>query len=807
MQVMPGDLTLGLDIGTTAVKVLVLDEGGWWKIATFPTPPLEELIEEMNTHLSEWMDEEDLARVVTVGACGQGQSAIILDDENQILGDIITWQDSPDADLIDDFDARFPLQWRIDNLGAHLPEGRAWLPVKLRQWALRHPELIERANVAIQVKDLVNYSMTGVVCSDARSMRGLNHSEELLQWIGLGDIIPPIMQPTDIIGQSMKADVICGTCDMSAGLEGLFLGLGIAGNLANTSEHVAIHPSVQDKVPVGMTWLPACGMVPSVLYSSTSSGGGALIHGLSEIDSAPSVADLNGCADWLLRNHGKKGGPVFDAHVRGNRGPGADPRHTGGWSEPLDSYDDEQLATSLIDGVNVALDPIIEKLPEWKRLHIGGGLADASIIIQTRDERWTQVHRRQGKEVSALGIARLAQAGAAPLAIIFGAGKVGRGFLADILYNSGWQLKFVDTNPAVIEELSRMGHHVIHRLCEPAREQRIRNCGAAVLGDPVVGEWIQKADLLMTAIGANHLESWSKTVCDAIERRLEKGPLDIILAENHHSPAQLVRTALGIDDPLLGVIQSQILRSCIEPTEELVSRFGELALRVQDHAELPMDKDAIQNLDLLISIEGVSPKPNFELELTRKVYTYNAINAVISYIGHLKGYELLSEAAQDPHICSLAEQAGMEASTALVAAHGFDFKEQEQWVKRALSKYQDERIVDPIARQCRDPMRKLGLNDRLLGPILLCEEHGLTSEALKVGLAAALQYDPDEEENQNDASIAELRRLRSSSAQTDKAHESTGERLLNTQEILNGMGCVIEMSGAESTLESLTRQP
>ena len=33
MQVMPGDLTLGLDIGTTAVKVLVLDDGGWWKLS------------------------------------------------------------------------------------------------------------------------------------------------------------------------------------------------------------------------------------------------------------------------------------------------------------------------------------------------------------------------------------------------------------------------------------------------------------------------------------------------------------------------------------------------------------------------------------------------------------------------------------------------------------------------------------------------------------------------------------------------------------------------------------------------------
>jgi mannitol-1-phosphate 5-dehydrogenase len=189
------------------------------------------------------------------------------------------------------------------------------------------------------------------------------------------------------------------------------------------------------------------------------------------------------------------------------------------------------------------------------------------------------------------------------------------------------------------------------------------------------------------------------------------------------------------------------------------------------------------------------------LELTRKVYTYNAINAVISYIGHLKGYQLLSEAASDSEIHSLAEQAGMEASAALVAAHGFNIEEQEKWVKRALSKYQDERIVDPIARQCRDPMRKLGENDRLLGPILLCKEHGIPCEALKVGLAAALQYDPDEEESERDASIAELRKLRSSSTNTSTA----GGNLLSTQEILDEMGFKIAIGGAEITLERVIR--
>ena len=760
MPELSGDLTLGLDVGSTAVKVLVLDEGGWWRLATFPTPPLERLIEEMNENLRQWMDESDLRKVKTIGVCGQGQSAIILDDENQVLGDIITWQERPDPELIEEFDRLFPSSWRLRHMASHLPEGRAWLPVKLKQWALRHPELIARANVAIQVKDLVNYSLTGEVSSDARSFRGMVGNPELLDWIGLGDIMPKLRPPTEILGQAMGADVIVGTCDMSAGLEGLHLGIGVVGNLANTSEHIAIYPSSKDEVQSGLTFLPACGILPAVMYSSTSSGGEALLHGLSRIKSAPSVADQKSCADWLLRNQGDDSGPEFDAHVRGNRGPGANPRHIGGWQDNPENYTEKQLATSLIRGLNNALQPIIDKLSEWNRIHVGGGLADVSVITQSRDKLWSNVHRRQGKEVSALGIARIAQLSAAPLALIFGAGKVGRGFLADLLYNSGWRVKFIDSEKSVVDELNRMGHHVVHRLNERGSEQRIRNCGATLIDSSEVGKWVEDADLILTSIGAGNLESWCEKVRPYLRERLKRGKIDIILAENHHSPAKLVVDALGLNDQNLGVVQSQILRSCIEPTDKLIQNHGFLVLRIQDHQELPMDGDASKRPDLLNLVEGFSLRENFDLELTRKVYTYNSINAVISYLGHLKGYELLADAANDESILAIAEKAGLEASEGLIAEYGFARDEQKQWVSRALNKYRNHAIVDPIERQCRDPIRKLALNDRLLGPLMLCLKHDLSCTALLTGALAATRYDPDKEASSRDPSIAELRAKR-----------------------------------------------
>ena len=152
-----------------------------------------------------------------------------------------------------------------------------------------------------------------------------------------------------------------------------------------------------------------------------------------------------------------------------------------------------------------------------------------------------------------------------------------------------------------------------------------------------------------------------------------------------------------------------------------------------------MDRNALLTTPEVLGFESM---PDFERELTRKLFTYNCVNAMVSYIGYLKGYQWLSDAANDSKIAKIALQAGMESSAALVSAYRFDADDQEEWCRRALAKYQDESIRDTIERNARkkDPLRKLGKFERLLGPINLCKQKGLPYETLLMGVAAALRY-------------------------------------------------------------------
>jgi mannitol-1-phosphate 5-dehydrogenase len=222
--------------------------------------------------------------------------------------------------------------------------------------------------------------------------------------------------------------------------------------------------------------------------------------------------------------------------------------------------------------------------------------------------------------------------------------------------------------------------------------------------------------------------------------------LNVILCENYYQPAKLLR---GMIDDLLpqsdrgwfqshiGIAEALVLRSCIEPTDEM-RKQDPLSLKVQNAWQLPVDAEALVGAPP--EIPGLEPQRNFQGRLTQKLFTYNAINAVVCYLGHLQGFTVLSEAANDPEISRLAEQAGEEASEALIRRFGFDPEDQRKLAELALGKYQKKEIVDPIERNARDPLRKLSRNDRLIGPAQLALETGVRPVALAQSIAAALRY-------------------------------------------------------------------
>ena len=336
-------------------------------------------------------------------------------------------------------------------------------------------------------------------------------------------------------------------------------------------------------------------------------------------------------------------------------------------------------------------------------------------------------------------------------AVIFGAGKISRAFIAHLLTLSGYRITFIEKSPELVALLRERGKYTVHIL--GAAEKSILIHGFQVLGseETAVARKVAEASVVFISIGGPNLPQIAPLLAEGIRLAVtqdRKDPLNIIVCENYLQPGSWLRQMVserltppeaGWLEKNVGFVETMVLRSSIEPTPEMKAE-DPLSLKAQDMWEMPADKEAF--VGPIPEIVGLAPKEKFQASLTRKLFTYNALNAVFAYLGYLKGYELLSEAANDPDLIAVAEAVGREAGEALCRRFGFDPEDQRRFAASAIAKYQKHEIVDPIERNARDPIRKLSRNDRVVGPACLALEEGIMPVALSRTLAAGLRYDP-----------------------------------------------------------------
>ena len=128
-----------------------------------------------------------------------------------------------------------------------------------------------------------------------------------------------------------------------------------------------------------------------------------------------------------------------------------------------------------------------------------------------------------------------------------------------------------------------------------------------------------------------------------------------------------------------------------------------------------------------------------------KLYGHNAIHALAAFIGAAQGYEFIADLRADPDLMAYLRAAFIEESgTALIRKHaGVD----TLFTPVGYAAYADDLLVrmtnphlrDSIERVGRDPERKLGWDDRLVGTMRLALHQGIVPERFALGVAAALQ--------------------------------------------------------------------
>jgi mannitol-1-phosphate 5-dehydrogenase len=128
-----------------------------------------------------------------------------------------------------------------------------------------------------------------------------------------------------------------------------------------------------------------------------------------------------------------------------------------------------------------------------------------------------------------------------------------------------------------------------------------------------------------------------------------------------------------------------------------------------------------------------------------KLYGHNATHALLGYLAGLAGLNYVAEASADAGLIGCAREAFIEESgAALCRRHAgvdplFSAAGYRDYVEDLLVRMVNPHLRDTVERVTRDPQRKLGWEDRLIGTMRVALAHDVVPHRYARGAAAALQ--------------------------------------------------------------------
>ena len=232
-------------------------------------------------------------------------------------------------------------------------------------------------------------------------------------------------------------------------------------------------------------------------------------------------------------------------------------------------------------------------------------------------------------------------------------------------------------------------------------------------------------------------------------------PAVLYAGENHNHAAELLEAAVRRHTGTLANVQ--FLNTVIGKMSKVVTDTAEIAGQslapVTPGATRAFLVEAFNRILVSrISLSGFrrritvfEEKPDLLPFEEAKLYGHNAVHALLGYLAHEKGLRFMSECAADKSLMQFARDAFLEESgRALIAKRGgldplFTPTGYRAFADDLLARMVNPFLRDAVDRVIRDPQRKLGWDDRLIGTMRLALDAGIEPRRFARAAAAARQ--------------------------------------------------------------------
>lgn len=323
------------------------------------------------------------------------------------------------------------------------------------------------------------------------------------------------------------------------------------------------------------------------------------------------------------------------------------------------------------------------------------------------------------------------------VALIYGAGAIGRGYLPWVLHPDQYSISFVETDARLRDEINSRGRYTSYMVVDGvyrALEVPVERCFAP-------GEELSSGlnpDLIATAVGPRNFLG--------LHEALSRTRAPVICCENDSSLPGRMR-AMTRNERIVFAVPDVITSSTAPPhllnadPLSIVTESG-VCYVAEEVGEIVADCKLVSSEEM-------------RAQWTAKLYIHNSPHCIAAYLGDIAGVGFIHEAMKIEGIASVVEGAMNEVAIAVTSVQSLDPDFVAFYQEKELIRFRNELLFDPVRRVAREPFRKLAPNERLLGAAQMCLTAGILPDNLIVGIMAAFAFSRKDDP---DAHIATLRR-------------------------------------------------
>ena len=326
--------------------------------------------------------------------------------------------------------------------------------------------------------------------------------------------------------------------------------------------------------------------------------------------------------------------------------------------------------------------------------------------------------------------------------LIVGAGRLGKGFIAETFDRAGWNICFLDKDPRVKEELDREGCFYVKVHRTDRIEKRKVSGFQTFVCDPEHScmNAFLKTDVIMLPLYPEDFEEAGYYLAPCFDEFYKV-----------HPDRKLTLVCITNKNRLIPQIESAFQEKLQEETKKwfkdhVVIRDSIIRRSTDAENNYALHIDTVAVNSLLIQgpvyndfddVEWMELCDKLEMLKDIKVTAVNGPHASLAFLGYLKGYQTIPEAEADEEIAEIVEKVEQEIISGIMREYPVTSEELHNLIYFAPAKGV---MPDSIYRVGYDPIRKLAFGDRLTGAARTCQKYGVSFKHIAIAIAAGFGY-------------------------------------------------------------------